>query len=69
MVYMPVGRYIITGFEEDRCDGFHINRDGVLQIKAQCYSGNHGTYGVPGKTVFLNREEAEAALKKREAGK
>lgn len=65
MVYMPVGRYGITNFEEDKCDGFHIARDGILQIKAQCYSGNHGTYGIPGKTVFLTREEAEAALKGR----
>ena len=63
-VYMPVGRWnTITGFEEDKCDGFHIARDGILQIKAQCYSGNHGTYGIPGKTAFLTREEAEAALK------
>lgn len=65
-IFMPVGRYGITGFEEDRCDGFFIGHDGVLQIKAQCYSGNHGTYGVPGETAFLTREEAEAALKKRE---
>ena len=63
-VYMPVGKWgTITGYEADECDGFHIARDGVLQIKAKCYSGNHGTYGVPGKTVFLTREEAEAALK------
>ena len=62
-VYMPVGKWgTITGYEADECDGFHIARDGVLQIKAKCYSGNHGTYGVPGKTVFLTREEAEAAL-------
>ena len=62
-VYMPVGKWgIITGYEADECDGFHIARDGVLQIKAKCYSGNHGTYGVPGKTVFLTRQEAEAAL-------
>ena len=63
-VYMPVGKWgTITGYEADECDGFHIARDGVLQIKAKCYSGNYGTYGVPGKTVFLTREEAEAALK------
>ena len=56
-VYMPVGKWgIITGYEADECDGFHIARDGVLQIKAKCYSGNHGTYGVPGKTVFLTRQ-------------
>jgi len=62
-IYMPVGRWnTITGYEEDKCDGFHIAQDGILQIKAQCYTGNHGTYGVPGKTVFLTREEAEAAL-------
>lgn len=63
-VYMPVGRWnTITGFEKDKCDGFYIGHNGILQIKAQCYSGNHGTYGVPGKTVFLTREEAEATLK------
>ena len=62
-VYMPVGKWgTITGYEADECDGFHIARDGVLQIKVKCYSGNHGTYGVPGKTVFLTRQEAEAAL-------
>ncbi len=65
-IFMAVGRYRITGFEEDRCDGFFINREGILQIKAQCYSGNHATYGFPGETVFLTQEEAEAALKKRE---
>ncbi len=62
-VYMPVGRWnTITGYGEDKCDGFHIAQDGILQIKAQSYTGSHGTYGVPGKTVFLTREEAEAAL-------
>ena len=67
-IYMPIGiRYgKITGYEEDVCDGFHIARDGVLQIKAKCYTGNHGTYGVPGKTAFIAREEAEAALKEAE---
>ncbi len=64
-IFMAVGRYGITGFEEDRCDGFFINREGVLQIKAQCYSGNHATYGLPGETVFLTREEAEAELKEK----
>jgi len=62
---MPIGRWnTITGYEEDKCDGFYIGEDGILQIKAQCYTGNHGTYGVPGKTVFLTREEAEAVLAK-----
>lgn len=61
-IYMPVGRFKITGYEDDQCDGFHIARDGVVQIKARCYTGNHGTYGIPGKTVFLTREEADAAL-------
>ena len=66
IVYMPIGRWnTITGFEEDKCDGFHIARDGILQIKAQCYSGNHGTYGIPGETVFLTREEAEAAMREK----
>lgn len=67
-VYMPVGTRWnkITGYEENECDGFHIARDGVLQIKAKCWTGNHGTYGVPSKTVFLTREEAEAALREAE---
>lgn len=66
-IYMPVGTRWnkITGYEEDECDGFHIARDGVLQIKAKCYTGNHGTYGVPGKTAFLTREDAESAMKRR----
>lgn len=67
-IYMPTGiRHCkITGYEEDECDGFHIASDGVLQIKAKCWTGNHGTYGVPSKTVFLTREEAEAALREAE---
>lgn len=67
-IYMPTGiRHCkITGYEEDECDGFHIASDGVLQIKAKCWTGNHGTYGVPSKTVFLPREEAEAALREAE---
>ena len=62
-VFMGTGRSKITGYEEDICDGFHIGRDGVLQIKAKNYNGNHGTYGVVGKTAELTREEAESALK------
>ena len=61
-VYMPTGRWRMTGFESDVCDGFHIARDGVLQVKVKNNTGNHGTYGVPGKTVFLTSEEAERAL-------
>ena len=62
-VFMGTGRYKITGYEEDVCDGFYIGRDGVLQVKAQNYNGNHGTYGVIGQTAELTREAAEAALK------
>lgn len=61
-VFMGTGRYKITGYEEDVCDGFYIGRDGVLQVKAQNYNGNHGTYGVIGQTAELTREAAEAAL-------
>ena len=61
-VFMGTGRYEITGYEEDVCDGFYIGRDGVLQVKAQNYNGNHGTYGVIGQTAELAREAAEAAL-------
>ena len=64
-VYMPIGRWnTITGYELDECDGFHIAKDGILQVKVKCCTGNHGTYGVPGKTVFLTREDAEAALRR-----
>lgn len=66
-VFMGTGRYKITRYEEDVCDGFYIGRDGVLQVKAQNYNGNHGTYGVIGQTAELTREAAEAALKEREA--
>lgn len=66
-VFMGTGRYKITGYEEDVCDGFYIGRDGVLQVKAQNYNGNHGTYGVIGQTAELTREAAEAALKEKEA--
>lgn len=64
-VFMGTGRYKITGYEEDVCDGFYIGRDGVLQVKAQNYNGNHGTYGVIGQTAELTREAAEAALEER----
>lgn len=63
-VFMGTGLTKITGYEEDVCDGFYIGRDGVLQVKSQCYKGNHGTYGIIGQTAELNRESAEAALKK-----
>ena len=66
-VFMGTGRYKITGYEEDVCDGFYIGRDGILQVKAQNYNGNHGTYGVIGQTAELTREAAEAALKEMEA--
>ena len=68
-VFMGTGRYKITGYEEDVCDGFYIGRDGVLQVKAQNYNGNHGTYGVIGQTAELTREAAEAALKEKECMK
>lgn len=60
--------YILAGcfgtfYEEDICDGFYVGRDGVLQVKVLNNKGNHGTYGVMGKTVFLTREEAEQTLK------
>ena len=68
-IFMPVGRWnTITGYEPDVCDGFHIASDGILQIKAKCWTGNHGTYGVPGKTVFLTRDAAESALRREQDG-
>ena len=67
-VYMGTGRNKITGYEEDICDGFYVGRDGVLQVKAQNYKGNHGTYGVIGRTAELTREAAEAALRREQDG-
>ena len=63
-VFMGMGRSKITGYEEDICDGFYIGRDGVLQVKSQCYKGNHGTYGVIGQSAELTSEAAKAALEK-----
>lgn len=60
-VYILAGRFG-TFYEEDICDGFYIGRDGILQVKVQNHKGNHGTYGVVGKTVFLTKAEAEKAL-------
>lgn len=62
-VYILAGRFG-TFYEEDICDGFYIGRDGILQVKVQNHKGNHVTYGVVGKIVFLTKEEAEAALAK-----
>ena len=67
-VFMGTGRNKITGYEEDVCDGFYVGRDGVLQVKAQNHKGNHGTYGVIGRTAELAREAAEAALKGKRDG-
>ena len=67
-VYMATGRSRITGYEEDICDGFFIDRTGKLQIKAQNYTGNHGTYGsLEDGSVQLTRESAEKALEEMEA--
>ena len=66
-VYMATGRSRITGYEEDICDGFFIDRTGRLQIKAQNYTGNHGTYGsLEDGSVQLTRESAEKALEEME---
>lgn len=50
--------------EQDRVDGFYFD-ERSLQIRLHFFHGNHGTYGFFGKTIFLTREEAEAALKER----
>lgn len=68
-VFMGTGRSKITGYEEDVCDGFHIGRNGVLQVKAKNNKGNHGTYGVIGQTAELTRKSAESALKGEQNGK
>ena len=66
-VYMATGRYRITGYEEDICDGFYIDRTGKLQIKTQNYTGNHGTYGsLEDGSVQLTRAAAEKALEEME---
>ena len=59
--------YILAGhnghkYEQDICEGFYIGNDGVVQVRVRNMKGNHGTYGVFGKTVFLTRREAEKAL-------
>lgn len=59
--------YILAGpnghkYEKDICEGFYIGDDGVVQVRVRNMKGNHGTYGVFGKTVFLTRKEAEKAL-------
>lgn len=69
-VYYLTGRDIVgrsqhyfSRIEESKARGFHINEDG-LRTQLDCnWQGNHGTYGRFGKTIFLAREEAEAALK------
>ena len=63
--------YILAGhngrkYEKDTCEGFYIGYDGVVQVRVRNMKGNHGTYGVMGKTVFLTSEDAEKALKERE---
>ena len=62
--------YILAGhnghkYEKDICEGFYIGDDGVVQVRTRNNKGNHCTYGVIGKTVFLTREEAEKALEER----
>lgn len=66
-VYILAGRFG-TFYEEDICDGFYIGRDGILQVKVQNHKGNHGTYGVVGKTVFFTKEEAEQKLASMQEG-
>lgn len=65
-VFVGTGLMKITGYEEDVCDGFYIARDGILQVKARCWTGNHSTYGVIGETMELTREAAEKALEEME---
>ena len=53
--------YHFNRVESTKCIGFYSDREG-LQICLYMPHGNHGTYGRYGKTIFLAREEAEAAL-------
>ena len=48
--------------EESKAIGFYADRDRIMIQLDYNWRGNHGTYGFFGKTVFLTREEAEAAL-------
>lgn len=48
---------------ESKAVGFYVNEDGLMIRLDYNWHGNHGTYGFFGKTIFLTREEAEAALK------
>lgn len=48
--------------ESTKAIGFYWDEKG-LQICLYMPHGNHGTYGYFGDTIFLSREEAEAALK------
>lgn len=54
--------YHFNRVESTKCIGFYWDREG-LQICLYMPHGNHGTYGRYGKSIFLTREEAEAALK------
>lgn len=48
--------------KSERVAGFYW--DGLrFHIRLRDFHGNHGTYGYFGKTIFLTREEAEAALR------
>lgn len=49
--------------EVSKCIGYYFDEKG-LKICLYLPSGNHGTYGYFGDTIFLTREEAEAALAK-----
>jgi hypothetical protein len=53
--------YHFNRVESTKCIGVYWDREG-LQICLYMPHGNHGTYGRYGKTIFLTREEAEAAL-------
>ena len=61
-VYILAGRYG-NFYEKDICDGFYMGADGILQIKVQNYKGNHGTYRILGRTIFLTEEAAQERLK------
>ncbi len=60
--------YHFNRVESTKCIGFYWDRSG-LRICLQMPKGNHGTYGRFGETIFLAREEAEAALTKEDTYK
>lgn len=50
--------------EKSKVQGFYFDEKGVQIRLNNDWVGNHGTYGYFGKTIFLSKKEADAALEK-----